>query len=223
MPEISVIIPVYNPNSGWLIDAVDSIISQGTDFEIIIVDDGSEFAEIIQPFEEYDSRIKVIRHDKNLNQASAMNTGLKNAKGKYICFLDYDDMFIEGKLDKQLTFMKTHSDVDMIYADGYYLKNGNASDYNLNGNPTNLLEWNCICVGSVMVKKEVFDKVGLFDTNLNRSHDWDMWVRIFKAGFDIHHMNERCGIYYRIHDKQKSTLINSDEAHKYIKERHGLK
>ena len=224
MPEVSIIMPVYNPNSKWLADAVDSIIDQSfTDFELLIVDDGSDNPSACDDFTEWDDRIKVLRHDYNMNQASALNTGLRNAKGKYICFLDYDDMFIEGKLDKQLTFMKTHSDVDMIYADGWYLHDDGITEYNLNDNPENLLNWNIVCVGSVMVRKKVFDEVSYFDTNLDRSHDWDMWIRVYKTGFKIQKMEERCGIYYRLHPGQKSKNINANKAHNYIKEKHNLK
>ena len=222
--KVSVIMPVYQPNK-WLEEAIDSVLNQDfEDFEIILVDDGSDDSSYLSWVNKKDKRIKIFEHDKNRNQASAMNTGLKNASGQYICFLDRDDKYAPNKLSKEVGYLDNHKEVDMIYSDGWYInEKGNIiGPFMLIEDPSNILKFNHIAYLSVLIRKSVFDKVGYFDENLQRSQDWDMWVRIYKAGFTIKKINEQLH-YYRIHPDQKSTLIPAEEAHNYIKNKHNLK
>jgi len=224
MVKVSVIMPSYNPNEEWLNEALDSILKQTfKDFEIILVDDGSKNDEYLWDVVLRDKRIKVFFHKKNRNQASAMNTGLKKSSGDYICFLDCDDKYAPEKLKNQLIYLIKNKEVDMVYSDGWYIDEDGKikGKYTLIDDPKNILKFNHISYLSVLIRKKVFDKVGYFDEKLNRSQDWDMWVRVYKAGFVIKKMKERL-IYYRIHPKQKNVLIPIEGAHAYIRRKHNL-
>ncbi len=214
--------PVYNPNEAWLKEAVDSILNQTfKDFEIIIADDGSEKS-FGYPWIS-NKKIRVLHHNKNYNQATAMNTGLKHASGEYICFLDCDDKWAPDKLNKQVEYLDKHKEIDMVYADGWYIneKGEVTKNFLLIDDPSNILKFNHISVLSTMVRKSVFDKVGYFDEKLFRSQDWEMWVRIYKARFSIKKMNDQL-VYYRQHANQKNVNIPVEEAHAYIRRKHNL-
>ena len=104
---ISVITPVYNAEE-FLKETIDSVLSQTYEnLEYILVDDCSSdnSPEIIKHYTETDSRVKYIKLKENSGAAVARNTGLENAAGRYIAFIDSDDVWYEDKLEKQINFM----------------------------------------------------------------------------------------------------------------------
>ena len=115
IPGVSVIMSVFN-GEDFLADAIKSVLHQTfTDFEFIIVDDGSNDRSlaIIQSFQELDSRIKIIVH-KNQGLAKSLNIGIEHSKGKYIARIDADDLCYESRLEKQYAFMEENHSVDLI-------------------------------------------------------------------------------------------------------------
>ena len=188
-PTVSVIIPTYN--RAHLIDrAITSVLNQTyQDLEIIVIDDGStdNTEEVIRSFP--DKRVNYIKHKKNKGVSSARNTGIKVAKGKYIAFLDSDDEWLSEKLGKQIKVLQNKSpEVGVAYSDVLYIdENGKNMNRKLL-NPKkegyiyeDLLGGNCVGTPStLLIKKECFNRVGLFDDLLNGQGDWDMWIRIAK-------------------------------------------
>ena len=104
MPKVSVIIPTHN-RLPMLKEAVDSVLAQDfEDFELIVVDDGSTdgtAGEVIK----YGGRVKLLQHKENRGVSTARNSGIFHAKGKYIGFLDSDDLWVKGKLRIQVNFL----------------------------------------------------------------------------------------------------------------------
>lgn len=223
--KVSVIMPCFNPQKDWVIEAVQSIINQTyTNWELIIVNDGTDIPLKFSEIKDMDERIKIIFHDKNYNQATALNTGVAESKGKFITFIDTDDKWHKDKLQIQLNYFDEFKEIDIVYTDGYYIDENSRviREMNLCDCNNNIFEFNPISVGSVMIKKKVLDKVNCFDENLNRSQDWDMWIQIYKEGYVIEHIIENL-FYYREHPKQKSKVVSQKEAHDYIKKKHNLK
>lgn len=106
-PLVSVVVPVYN-TQGFVQACIDSVINQSyTNWELILVDDQStdNSFKICQEAADIDPRIKAIRQDKNAGALEARNRGIKEANGKFICFLDSDDTFEPVKIEIQLAFM----------------------------------------------------------------------------------------------------------------------
>ncbi|MEQ3443541.1 MULTISPECIES: glycosyltransferase family 2 protein [unclassified Pseudoalteromonas] len=102
MPLISVIIPFYTKTQGLLKNSVSSALSQSVhDIEVIVVDDCSPVSAVDELAEIKDERLKVVKHSKNQHGGIARNTGVKEAEGKFIAFLDYDDVWYANKLQKQ--------------------------------------------------------------------------------------------------------------------------
>ncbi|MGB3760140.1 MAG: glycosyltransferase family 2 protein [Rivularia sp. (in: cyanobacteria)] len=204
MPKISVIIPAYNAMN-YLPDTLDNILKQTyNDFEIIIVNDGSSDS-IEQWFSQIqDRRIKLISQE-NQGAGLARNTGIINAKGEYLAFLDADDIWESTKLEKQVRILEENPEVGLVYTWVEYISEtgqstGRIVKHQAEGNLwEKLIKCNLVECGSVaMVRRSCFDDVGLFDRNLSSFvEDWDMWLRI-ASRFPFKVANEVL-VYYRQH------------------------
>jgi glycosyltransferase involved in cell wall biosynthesis len=185
---VDVIIPTYN-GLPYLKQAVESVLAQThKDFILYIVDDGSTDKGATEKYVKAlgDPRVRYLRK-KNGGQATARNYGIKASSSAYVAFLDSDDLWRPDKLAKQLEVMEKRSDVGLVYglcklidADGKevrkvtYEKRGDLFKYLLTGNRI---------TGSgsmVLVRREVFDKVGVFHEDFLIGEDWEMWLRIAK-------------------------------------------
>ena len=116
-PEISVVIPVYNTGK-ILYETIESVLNQTfTDFEIVIIDDGSSDAETLGVLDsQSDDRIRII-HQKNSGVAAARNRGVAESKGNFIAFLDHDDIFLPEKLAECKKFTDQNPQAAMVYCD----------------------------------------------------------------------------------------------------------
>jgi glycosyltransferase involved in cell wall biosynthesis len=175
---VSVIIPVFNRPDDAL-NAVRSVLRQSIScHEIIVVDDGSD---VNIKIDINDQRIKLIKHSINKGAAEARNTGIKYCTGDYIAFLDSDDVWTSKKLELQLKFMQEMN--FQVCCTGYtLLRQNNKVEERISLKTSLALEdmvWGCfIGPGStLMVKKEVYDFVGLYDSELKRYEDWDWLIR----------------------------------------------
>jgi len=190
MPKVSVIIPTYN--RAYLIGrAIQSVLDQSYhDFEIIIIDDGStdNTEEVVKEFQKKDERIRYIKHKGNKGYPKALNTGIKAARGEYIAFQDSDDEWLPEKLKKQMeVFKNASSDVGVVYT-GFLRIEKDKKIYippswvtHKEGNiHKELLKRNFVGTPAAIVKKECFEKTGMFDEYLPCFQDWELWIRISK-------------------------------------------
>jgi len=186
MPAVSVIIPAYNQGH-YLGAAVRSVLSQTwPDYEAIIVDDGStdNTPEVAGAFT--DPRIRYIRQE-NRGLSGARNTGIRHASGELISFLDSDDLFLPEKLTLLIEALRARPDLGMvagqaIIIDEHGRPTGRSFTAPLPEDGAQLLIWNPLHVGSVLARREWIDRAGLFDETLRSYEDWDMWLRLARAG-----------------------------------------
>jgi glycosyltransferase involved in cell wall biosynthesis len=185
-PKVSIVIPTYN-RADFLPKAIQSVLSQTyRDWEIIIVDDGStdNTEEIVKGYNE--SRIRYIAHKSNLGISAARNTAIKNSKGKYIALLDSDDEWFPEKISYQMNiFQKKDSECGVVCTSGHMIEDDKkirvkVIPANLDNFYEKFLFENIIWCSSVLIKKECFEKLGLFDEHLKSCEDWEMWIRISK-------------------------------------------
>jgi glycosyltransferase involved in cell wall biosynthesis len=189
---VSIIIPTYKRPKKLNI-AIESIINQTyINWELIIVDDNDEDSEYRKETEKFmtkyinNSKIKYKKHKENRGANAARNTGIKNARGDYIAFLDDDDIWLPKKLEIQMKEFKGASNkVGVVYS-GFFRFEDKKREYipkNLKGEGEihkKLLKGNFISTQVAIVCKECFNKVGLFDECLPRLQDWELWIRISK-------------------------------------------
>ena len=187
MAKVSVIIPVYN-GERYISEAIDSVLNQTyKDLEIIVVNDGST-DNTVEILKEYDDKIRC-KSQGNKGQASAINEGIKMAKGKYIAYLDADDVCLPERFENQVKYLEEHPNVGLVYSDCYQIDENGKIQRIIKSQPHDnfvLLQKNYVPRSAVMHKRECLDEVGLFDERITGSDDWDMWIRIsekFEMGY----------------------------------------
>jgi glycosyltransferase involved in cell wall biosynthesis len=209
---VSVIITCYNYGK-YLAGCIESALSQTyRNIEVIIVNDGStDNSDEIMVKYLSDPRIRYIKR-KNAGQANAKNTGIRNAKGAFLAFLDADDLWDSTKLEKQIPLF-SYPTVGVVYSIARYIdENGSSVEFTVDGKyltpqsgkvTENLFFDNFIPFSSSVVRRECVDKVGLFDETLKMGIDWDLWLRI-SAGYTFAYVDEPL-LFYRIgHSGQMS-------------------
>ena len=231
VPRVSVIIPSYNAAS-HIENCVKSALAQTYQaIEVIVVDDGStdNTADVLRPYAQKVRYLKI----KNSGPSIARNQGIQHAGGKYIAFLDSDDEWLPRKLERQIVFMEGHPDIRFSFSDCVLFGAQGASSESffsqkeiLRTIPTvtdpqgsvlsrhihqDLLYENFIVTSGVIVRKDCFDLVEMFDESLFNGQDFDLWFRLavhYRAGYlpevlvrkRIHETN--------ISSRKESVLIN---------------
>ncbi|VAX28600.1 hypothetical protein MNBD_NITROSPINAE05-786 [hydrothermal vent metagenome] len=193
-PVVTVIIPTYN-RADFLKEAIQSVVSQTfTDYELIVVDDGSSdhTKDVVREF----SDIRLVACSENSGVSHARNLGINLARGRYICFLDSDDLWIENKLKTQIHWMEAHADCQVCYTDEIWIRKG------VRVNPMNKhrkysgdifprsLSLCIVSPSSVLMRSSLFDEVGLFDEGLPACEDYDLWLRISRK-YPVHFIAEK--------------------------------
>ncbi len=181
-PAVSVIIPTYN-RALWLTDAINSVLNQSyQDFELIVIDDGStdRTREIVAT---YSDRIQYL-YRSNRGPSAARNLGIKNARADLITFLDSDDRWLKQKLQAQVDLMTKNPEIKISYTDEIWIRRGvRVNQKKVHRKYSGWIYQKCLplCIispSSVMIHREVFDKVGLFDEEFLVCEDYDLWLRI---------------------------------------------
>jgi glycosyltransferase involved in cell wall biosynthesis len=211
MPKISVIIPAYN-QADYLGESIQSVLHQDyKDFEIVVVDDGStdNTAQVVREFS--DPRVGYV-YQENRGLAGARNTGIRNSCGQYLSFLDSDDLFLPENLSLLVTELENNPDVgfvsgQVIPVDENGKPVGKIFENHLPSDPSFLLLGNPVQVGCMMLRRSHQEKVGYFDESLRSYEDWDMWLRLARAGCKMRWL-PRPVSEYRFHTGQMTRIGN---------------
>ena len=212
-PLVSVIMPTYN-HARFIGEAIDSVLNQTyKNLELIIIDNYSEdnTEKIVSSYK--DDRIKYLKFKNNGIIAASRNYGIKHSRGEYIAFLDSDDLWLPEKLEKQIKVFQISNETAMLYtrfkiiegdiiSNRIFPKNGKYKSGNIF---KALYIRPFIACSSVMVKRNILDQVGLFDTDpdLVAIEDTDLWLRI--ALKDIIKCTDNLPLFlYRIHPQNIS-------------------
>jgi glycosyltransferase involved in cell wall biosynthesis len=209
MPRVSVVIPTHN-RAALLQGALASVRGQTyQDLEIIVADDASsdDTAQVVAGLD--DGRLRYFRHVSARGEAAATNTGVGQAAGEYVAFLHDDDRWLPAKLERQLEiFAGSGAKVGAVYSG--FISIGSSGKELRRTLPTRrgklfgeLCRQNCIGVPStVMVRRECFARVGLFDENIAYGADYDMWIRIARY-YDFDYAAEPL-VLYSVHEQRLS-------------------
>ncbi len=181
-PLISVIIPTYN--RGWIInEAIDSVLAQDyINFELIVVDDGST-DNTHDILDSCHNNFLVLRQN-NKGVSAARNRGLAAASGRLIAFLDSDDFWLPQKLSRQVDFFQSNPDALICQTEEIWIRNNvRVNPKKRHKKPSGMifepsLSLCLVSPSAVMIKKNLFEEVGLFDETLPACEDYDLWLRI---------------------------------------------
>jgi glycosyltransferase involved in cell wall biosynthesis len=183
MTAISVVIPTYN-RASKVIRAVASVLYQTfTDYEIIVVDDGSRdgTSDRLAPLARH---IRYLRHHSNLGVSAARNTGIKASTSPFIAFLDSDDYWLSEKLSIQMDFFRHCPEAVACQTEEVWIRKGirvNPRRKHLKPSGDifeSSLKLCLVSPSSVMLRRSLFSEVGLFDEDLPACEDYDLWLRI---------------------------------------------
>lgn len=227
-PPVSIIIPSFNQGK-FIEETIVSILNQSyKNLEIIIIDGGSS-DNTIDIIKKYNDRIKYWVSEKDKGQSDAINKGFKLATGKYINWLNSDDILLEGAIQTMVDFLETNLNVDLVYGNVIMIDEiGNKIierreinyDYNII-----LYGINYIPQPSALFRKKVVEKAGYLDINMHYCMDHEYWIRFHSIGLKFAYINDFFA-GYRVHNNAKGFSGKTKEIYRErleLKRKYGLK
>jgi len=222
-PVVSVIVPTYN-RPDMLKDAINSILAQSyQDFEIVVVNDcGQDVEATISEMNKGANKIVYIKHSCNKGLAAARNTGIKLARGKYIAYLDDDDIFYPDHLEtlvnslEQNHYHVAYTDAyraHQVYQDGSYKIIGRDIPYSFDFSKDILLIQNISPVNCFMNTKQCLEEVGLFDDNFHAHEDWELWIRLSRK-YDFMHIKK---VTTEFRWREDGSTMSSSQRHEFLR------
>lgn len=224
-PRVSVIIPAFNSEK-YIASTIQSVCDQTySDWEMIVIDDGSTdtTADIVRAF--VDPRIRLIQKT-NGGTSSARNLAIIKSHAEFIQFLDADDLILPKKLALQVEILDRQPAIDVVYASFRYLYDNYCS---INPpewmrEPTDepfreLVKGSMFPPNAALVRRRLIEREDLFDESLRTGEDWDFWLRLARKGATFLFHNECLALYRQHTDSKTNNLEPWRKAHVLILER----
>lgn len=213
MPTVSVLMPVYNA-ADFLSAAIESVLCQSyTDWELIVINDGSSDSSKAIISQCTDSRIKYFENPRNLGLIETLNRGIDLSEGQFIARMDADDVSLPYRLQEQVEFLQKNNDFVMCGTNAYVIDNNDVETgriTNLSENADlqiNLLFSDPFIHPSMLIRKDALVE-NKYDKDYKHVEDYELWCRLAKVG-KIANLTKRL-LKYRWHQTNIS-IIHSDE------------
>ncbi len=221
-PLVSVIVPTYN-RPDMLREALTSILNQSyQNYEIIVVNDGGINIESIIHQLNSKGNITYVKHNINKGLAASRNSGISLAKGKYIAYLDDDDVFYPDHLETLVNLLE-ETDYKVAYTDAYrahqvlydnsYKITARDIPYSVDFSKDLILIRNLSPVNCFMHEKKCLEKVGLFDEALTTHEDWDLWIRLSRS-YDFKHIKK---VTTEFRDRRDGSTMTSSKLPDFLR------
>ncbi|MBJ7594982.1 MAG: glycosyltransferase [Candidatus Dormibacteraeota bacterium] len=193
-PQVSIIMPTFNPDEDWLRPAIESVLGQVYEnWELCVADDAStapHVRHILDQFAAADSRIKVVRRSENGGIAAASASALELAAGEFIALLDHDDLLRPHALHRMVELLQTDPELDVMYSDeDMLLPDGSFGKpfFKPGWSPNLLLSVNYVC-HFLMLRRALVDRVGGFRPGFDGAQDHDLVLRATEAARHVGHV-----------------------------------
>jgi GT2 family glycosyltransferase len=204
-PLVSVVIPAYNA-APYIALTLNSVLAQTlANYEIIVINDGSpDTPALEQALQPYLAKIRYLRQD-NRGPSSARNVGIREARGKYIAFLDSDDLWFPHHLAKHVEALQKDPSIGLIYSNAVLLEGSHPVSIDFEVTPQSLpvdfenllLEECAVSTSSTMASRQALVEAGLFDERFIRCEDYDLWLRMARNGVKMTFTRE-IQMYHRL-------------------------
>ena len=216
MPRVTVIIPTYN-RAHLIGKAIESVLKQTySDFEIIVVDDGSTDKTASQ-VAEYGNRICYL-YQKHAGSSEARNLALQASVGEFVAFLDSDDLWVPEKLEKQIPLFDADKSTGLVYSFTKMTdEKGNALEHETKKRLRlhreafkrgySYEEMTKFCVlwpSTILIRKNCFERVGFFDPRTESFEDWDLYLRLALVGYRFVGIPEPL-VLFRVHEHHRTS------------------
>jgi teichuronic acid biosynthesis glycosyltransferase TuaG len=235
----SVIVPAYNVEEFVGAAVASALVQTYRDTEVIVVNDGSTdaTADALAPV-----RARILYMDQpNLGAYVARNRAIEASRGSYLAFLDADDLWLPGRLERMIAFLDHHPEYGLATSDSYLLYGDHRSHDTFYGNLPRrrrfrhldqaywIVQYNFMHAMTV-VRRSILDRHGLFDERLRSGEDWEMWIRLLNSGERAGFVGEPLG-FYRLragsltaawHDSLRSEAEVLEQARQRIGEVPGI-
>jgi len=192
--RISIITPSFNQGQ-FIEQTIQSVLSQEGDFELeyFVIDGGSSdnTLDIIEEYSHRDSRMHYVT-EKDNGQADAINKGFRFATGEIVSWINSDDLYLPGAICKALDVFRSQNSISILYGKAHYIDESSKiiGDYKTKPFDKKRLPYDCfICQPTVFMRREVLNRVGLLNSKLQCSLDYEFWMRISRV-YDFHFLNE---------------------------------
>jgi len=211
MELISVIMPYFKKNF-FVKSSINSVLSQSYyKLELIIIydDEDKTDLELLKNISKKDKRIKLLINKKNIGAGPSRNKGIETSKGKYLAFIDSDDLWVKKKLEKQYIFMKknnysaTHTSYQIISSNSRVLSYRKARDFK---SFSSLLKSCDIGLSTVLIKKKILEKKLRF-ANLKTKEDFVLWLKILKNKYIIMSIDEPLTKWRKLENSLSSSVF----------------
>ncbi len=212
---VSIVLPTYN-GSRYIAQSIESCLDQTYDnIELIIINDASTDSteEIIKSYR--DTRIIYLKNGKNLGLPESLNVGFSKSSGKYLTWTSDDNYYAPRALEEMLKYLIKDARTAFLYCDGYKIdSNGNAMGEFATAEGWKLWKYNC--VGPCFIyKRDVYNKIGNYDSEMLLVEDYDYWLRVYKK-FKMKRVNKKL-YYVRGHDKSLTSRHGPRKVYSALK------
>lgn len=220
-PLISVIIPVYN-RAETIARSVQSVLMQDyCNIELLLVDDASTDNSVSVINSYRDPRLRLLCHPVNKGESAARNTGIQNAKGNLIAWLDSDDFWLEGALAKMLAAYQANPSSNGVLANHYLLENDIKSigvrPFSMDAKKHFLFGMDFGPGSAMLIERICYEKAGLYDEQVRRGPDWEWTIRFYQAGFNFALLFVPVAVVERVHYLNPEVV---EKSYLYILDKH---
>jgi len=223
-PLITIAVPSFNQGR-FLDDALTSIFDQAIPLEVFVLDGGSS-DNSVEVIRKWEHKLAGWRSHADYGQAAAINEGIAQGKAPYVCWLNSDDWFVSGGLEKLLGELQKHTNVPAVYGRAWNVVDESGRQYPVWVEPFKERRLALRCIISqpaTLIRRSAWEAVGGVDAKLHMAMDYDLWWRLFKSAGPLHFVDDFVAVNREHEDTKTKTQrrLHYKEAMKVVRKHYG--